>query len=88
MRSHFCLFIGLSGDDISLTSILNSVSKNHVLQKSESAFWGVTFLRNKEELEISNWEKYGVFINEIDNFKKIPEFLFEICQKAAEMRKS
>lgn len=83
MSSHFCLFIGLRGEDIALTSLLQAVEKIHILDDSDSLFWGICFLRRRGEYEKSNWEQYRVLINEIEEHSEIHDFLFKVCQKAA-----
>src|SRR5262249_46572895 len=42
-RSHFCIFIGLSGTDQNLTNMLHTVSKEHASTESGDLFWGARY---------------------------------------------
>jgi len=84
MASHFCIFIGLSGDDDSLTSLLLEANQNHVLTQNKSPYWGVCFQGSENEMTELNWGEHRVFVNQVDYKKnEIAKFLFSVCQKAA-----
>lgn len=83
LRSHTCLFVGLSGDDDNLLSLLMECKDSHVSRKHNSAFWGITFATAaKDDADI--WEKNGVYRKKIANYDvDLPRILFAICQEAA-----
>lgn len=79
MRSSTCLFIGLSGADNNLDSILEEVKDQHV---TRHPYWGLRFaLRDDSRLDI--WGQRRVFQILVDDHSAIPAWLFEICQRAA-----
>ena len=84
MRRRTCLFIGLSGKDINLDSILSDTRSVHASHSDNSAFWGVTFSTTDDPVMSGQWESRGVFYKVIKDYEKsLPEFLFGVCQDAA-----
>lgn len=88
MRRHICLFIGLSGDDMNLDSILSSVHKSHIISINKIPYWGITFSTDGSRAKAGQWEDRGVFYKRISNYQHdLPEFLFSVCQEAAKITK-
>lgn len=86
MRRHICLFIGLSGDDMNLDSILSSVHKSHAISVNKIPYWGITFSTDGDRAKAGQWEDRGVFYKIISNYEHdLPEFLFSVCQEAAKI---
>lgn len=44
MMTHTCIFLGLSGDDINLDSIIQSSSCSHIAIKEDYPYWGVSLV--------------------------------------------
>ncbi len=87
LSSHTCIFIGLSGKDTNLTSIMHDVQKTHVATRSQQCFWGVRFAVEGEELE-RLWMTRGVFVRTMKTYDELPGILFDVCQRAARTRRS
>jgi SIR2-like domain len=83
MRTHTCLFIGLSGEDPRLDSHIISCQKDHISLKDRNAFWSVSFSRKESEADY--WESRSIYCNKLTDWKELPEMLFTICQKAAKI---
>ena len=84
MRTHSCLFIGLSGEDANLDSLLCACGPQHAAIKENTVFWGVRFTTSRSRAEQRSWERRGVYCKRVANYESgLPEFLFAICQRAA-----
>ena len=84
LRCNTCIFIGLSGIDNNLTSILEKDVKDlHVSKTNRHLFWGVRFA-DKNDTRAFIWENRGVFQQKLDNYDELPSWLFEISQLAAQ----
>ena len=81
MRTHTCLFIGLSGNDPALTSLLTDVKKIHAIVGGTALFWGVCFTTDPD-LKL-RWESRKVFCKVLNMYDELPDILFKICQTAA-----
>ncbi|MGD8778338.1 MAG: SIR2 family protein [Ignavibacteria bacterium] len=82
MRTHFCIFIGLSGDDENLDSLLLAVKDSHISLSEGKPYYGLTFLSDESNKKI--WSNRGIYPKMIQNYdKEIPEFLYHICQIAS-----
>lgn len=81
MVSNTCLFIGLSGADDNLRSLLLEAQENHV-SRGIHRFWGIRFCTENDPRK-SLWEERGVFQQILANHNLIPSWLFNICQEAA-----
>lgn len=82
MRTHFCLFIGLSGRDNNLDSLLIAARDQHASKLEQTLYWGATFSTSKSLASL--WRERGVYLRQVQNFGvKLPEFLFGVCQRAA-----
>lgn len=81
-RSSTCIFIGLSGADTNLSSILTEVSKTHVSMGTQ-CYWGIRFSNDCNDPRRSMWQERGIYQQALSTYDLIPTWLFEICQKAA-----
>lgn len=89
MRRRTCLFIGLSGRDINLDSMLASTKDEHASGAENTAYWGVTFTTDTDAVTAGQWEARGVFTKVVGDYDRaLPEFLFRICQDAASIREN
>jgi hypothetical protein len=87
MRSRICLFIGLSGNDHNLNSLLTTCKPQHASINENTLYWGVTFTTSNESIDINFWENRGVYCKTISSYvTDLPGFLFKICQQAARLR--
>jgi hypothetical protein len=82
-RSNTCLFVGLSGADDNLSSILNEVKDSHA-STGLHLYWGVRFSNDSNDPRRSKWEDRGVFQQTLSDYNQLPSWLFEICQRAAQ----
>lgn len=80
-----CIFIGLSGMDNNVSSILNSVNETHAAKQASHAYWGVRLCKADDQMN-DFWEGRGVFPQSFIDYNEYPDFLFEICQQAAAKR--
>jgi hypothetical protein len=85
-RSSTCLFIGLSGNDSNLTSLLDETNTSHPARLRGDIFWGVRFSANASDPRRMTWENRGVFQQVVASHDELPTWLFEIAQKAAALR--
>jgi NAD-dependent SIR2 family protein deacetylase len=84
MRSNFSIFIGLSGEDDNLDSLVETCSNEHIAKREQIPFWGITFNTNSEDLSIPIWKDRGIFPQIISDYEEdMPSFLFQICQQSA-----
>lgn len=87
MRRHTCLFIGLSGDDPNLDSLLCVCQPEHASQHEKTAFWGARFTTSADPVEHGFWEKRGVYCKVLGDYENgLPDFVFSVCQEAAMRR--
>jgi hypothetical protein len=64
--------------------MLIEASDKHASRRDNAQFWGVTFTTNDDPVMRSKWEERGVFYKVITDYERqLPEFLFSICQGAA-----
>jgi len=87
-RTNFCIFIGLSGNDSNFDSFLYKTMESHVAIEEGQLFWGMNFILESEDSEIKEiWKTKGIFVKEITSYMEgIPEYLYKICQTAAQNR--
>lgn len=83
--STFPVFIGLSGDDARLRSLLDSTKNHHpATVKDKSIYWGVRpTLRDADAYEIQRWKQLGIVPRFIESYSDLPAWLLSICQLAA-----
>jgi hypothetical protein len=91
LRTHFALFIGLSGADQHLDVLLTEAAESHVLRADNSEFWGVRVTKATprsatEKATRKWWNSRGVGTLQVrDYHTDLAAFLFEICQRAAQI---
>lgn len=88
MRTHTCLFVGLSGSDMGLDSMLLDVKAVHVADEERHLFWGVRFTDSDDVVDKGTWGERGVFCVKVDYARGLPRFLFRLCQIAAQLRRA
>lgn len=81
LRTHTCIFIGLSGEDENMDRFLKDTKKNHANIESGDLYWGVSFVGNPTAAVLERWENWGVYPIPITDFGRIPEQLFHIVRK-------
>lgn len=85
-RSHTCIFIGLSGDDPRLTSLLLETKTQHRSCLDRHAFWGVRAVASDTDSTNGTWTGRGVYCRNLNSYDNIPNWLFNICRLAAQKR--
>jgi hypothetical protein len=89
MRSRTCLFIGLSGQDQNVCSLLSNVGSSHATKRTREAYWGIRFGLDKppvSDAPETMWTKRKVFAAHVKSYGDLPGLLLEVCQLAATMR--
>ena len=88
LRQHTFLYLGLSGYDLHLQSLWDSLLSHHAIGNSyRGAFYhGVRFTTDAADDISTKTEKWRLFTQKCDDYDELPEFLFKICQKARELR--
>lgn len=81
----FPVFIGLSGDDGRLRSLLDETQATHPAKlKDGSKYWGVRpTLITADTYEINRWKQLGIVNRPISSYSELPAWLLSICQLAA-----
>lgn len=90
MRTHTCLFVGLSADDQNLDSLLLRCQQEHAIvgENKNTAYWGVTFAEKADEGAAAGWEEKGVYYKLVTSYSDgLPSFLLGICQEAVRLRR-
>jgi NAD-dependent SIR2 family protein deacetylase len=84
MRCRTCVIIGLSGNDDNLDLLLSECKSSHASLQEQTAFWGVTYITSKQEVDHLFWKRRGIYPVVVDNYDRaLPEALFRIPQIAA-----
>jgi hypothetical protein len=90
LRTHTCLHIGLSGEDLNVESLMDGTNALHAGRPREAAFNGVRFGLKAEAAArrdiIATSKANGVFTHAITKWDDLPVFLFRICQEARSIR--
>jgi hypothetical protein len=81
--SHTCLFLGLSGRDNNLKSVLTETKDNHVGMLDGDPLWGVRVSDNAADSMRTMWESRGVKHVALPSYDHLPEWLLSIAQRAA-----
>ncbi len=84
LRTHFTLFVGLSGADPELGPAIINVKENFGSNRSILGFW-ITQKGSISDEKIRDLEEYGLVPILFDNYADIPIFLLKICQIASEL---
>ena len=87
MASHTCIFLGISGEDTNIRSLLSEVKKRHVSQSGDGAwaYWGIRFSDNEEDPKKADWERRGVVQQTLNSYEDLPNWLLDISQRASTM---
>lgn len=86
MQSHICMFVGLSGNDPRLDSLIVTTKKDskHAYTSGGIGYWGVAFGTSKGPTAAKIWAQRGIYLQVLDKYDPdLPRFLFEVCQSAA-----
>jgi hypothetical protein len=91
MRTHTLLLVGLSVTDLNLDSLLFKSKNNHALLKTPEPqrplFSAVRLTTDDDPGRRTLFEERGIYTETIRNYhKELPQFLFAICQRAAQLR--
>lgn len=87
LRTHTFLFIGLSGDDMHLQSLLSDIRTEHAAADERLAYHSVRFcIEGKRDELRSIFKECGIYTKSILNYSELPDFLFKICQQARTLR--
>ncbi len=86
MRARTCLFVGLSGDDQHLDSLLVRANETHAKLKTGTKYWGVWFAKDPDDMHIRQWAARGVYTHRLKSYDELPAVLFQVCQEAAKLR--
>jgi len=87
MRTHTCLFIGLSGADLNLTTWLADVQKEHPVKELGFPFWGISFTTSAKKGTYATWKDMGIYCKQLVDYENhLPEILFSVCQTAADLK--
>lgn len=84
LTSHTCLFVGLSGNDSNLTSLLEEVRDTHPGVRRGDAFWGVRFTFDRSDPLEGMWRNKGVKSCVLGDYADLPPLLLDVCQRAAD----
>lgn len=88
MSSTTCIFIGLSGEDQRLRTLLTDVQLVHPILRSPHGhpYWGIRPTIKGEVTEVwEAWAERGVAARQLQSYDDIPSWLFGICQLAARL---
>lgn len=88
-RTHTFLYIGLSGVDLHLQSLVHDLQENHIVTEDRIRYHGVRFVESTSPNEdlVTQFENWGVYTHRLGSFSEhLPRFLFSICQAARSHR--
>lgn len=77
-----CIFVGVSGRDANLSSLLEEVKLSHASIAEGHAYWGIR-LAKSDDTTNAIWRGKRVAVWELDNWDQLPTRLFQICQTAS-----
>jgi len=84
LRRRTCIFVGLSGADDNLDTLICRVQSDHPSRRESTPFWGVTFSDRDDDVARSKWENRGIFYRVVADYTRaLPQLLSGICQCAA-----
>jgi hypothetical protein len=85
LRRNTCLFIGISGRDAALNSLLATVHKGHAARLDATPYWGVAFTDKNDETRRVAWKSKGIRFHVLDSFDDLPRLLMDIARRAGQM---
>jgi hypothetical protein len=89
LRAHTFLYLGLSGEDMHLQSLVAGLKGRHAITGQRILYHGIRFdVIGGDERLASVFEDLGVFTHILTDWDKLPEFLFRVCQAARGLRQS
>jgi len=88
MSSNTCIFVGLSGRDNNLKSILTEVKPVHPATVRGDAYWGFRFSDSTGDPMYDTWCTRGVSQVTVPSYSDVPTYLLDICERAAEMSRA
>lgn len=87
LRTHTFLYVGLSGSDLHLQSLINGIRDVHAIREERLPYHTVRFSIAGERDDVgAELEEEGVFTREIADHAEIPALLFAISQSARKIR--
>lgn len=88
LRTRTYIYIGLSGRDNHLQSLLSTLRDEHAIHDERLAYLGVRFAPGAASGDdiATLMEGWGVFTHPIADYTDIPPFLFKVCQMARRIR--
>ncbi|MBS4005884.1 MAG: SIR2 family protein [Afipia sp.] len=87
LRTHTFLYIGLSGSDVHLQSLVHGISQVHAITNERICYHTVRFSRSGQRDDIgATLEPLGVFTHGIKDYSELPKLLFAISQAARKAR--
>lgn len=89
LSTTFPVFIGLSGEDGRLRSLLTAVRDKHpAIVRDSSMYWGVRPTpKGEDEHVVERWRQMGIAPRLIEGHPALPSWLLGICQRAAKTSK-
>ncbi len=83
IRHKTCLFIGISGDDGNMDSMLLECRDTHAYVLNNTAYWSVVFSTDFTREKSESWKSRRVYPKTIKDYKSdLPRILFGISQEA------
>lgn len=87
LRTHTFLYIGLSGADMHLQSLIHGIKDVHAITEERILYHTVRFSKVGKRDDIGDaLEPQGVFTHQISEYSEIPPLLFSISQAARRIR--
>ena len=83
--SNTCVFIGLSGRDNNLKSILTEARPAHPATARGDAFLGVRFSDSASDSMRNMWQTRGVSQITVASYEDLPTYLLDVCQRAEDI---
>jgi hypothetical protein len=83
LRTHTCLFVGLSGDDLHLDALITATAGEHAVLPEQIPFWGVR-LTTSDDVAKTLWAERKVATWTVSDYDvSLPDFLMDVCEHAA-----
>ncbi len=86
LRSHTCLFVGLSGNDFHFGVLLTAAAAEHAVRDEQVPFWGVRFAT--EGADRATWATWKISTWIVEDYHQaLPSFLLDVCERAARIER-